>query len=72
MLAYGLVTLGLGIALLVWPDATIAVFAVLLAIQLIIGGIFRIVTARRDEQAWTAGCAPWSGCRAASPWSSDC
>ncbi len=45
VLAYGLVTLGLGIALLVWPDATIVVFAVLLAIQLIIGGIFRIVTA---------------------------
>ena len=45
MLAYGLVTLGLGVALLVWPDASVAVFAVLIAIQLIIGGIFRIVTA---------------------------
>jgi uncharacterized membrane protein HdeD (DUF308 family) len=45
VLAYGLVTLGLGVILLVWPDATIVVFAVLLAIQLIIGGIYRIVTA---------------------------
>ena len=52
VLAYGLVTLGLGVALLVWPDATVKVFAILLAIQLIIGGIFRLVTAvgmsRRD------------------------
>lgn len=45
VLAYGLVTFGLGVILLVWPDATIVVFAVLLAIQLIIGGIYRIVTA---------------------------
>jgi uncharacterized membrane protein HdeD (DUF308 family) len=45
VLAYGLVTLGLGVVMLVWPDETVAVFAVLIAIQLIIGGIFRIVTA---------------------------
>jgi uncharacterized membrane protein HdeD (DUF308 family) len=45
VLAYGLVTLGLGVVLLVWPDATVVVFAVLLAIQLIIAGIFRIVSA---------------------------
>ncbi|MFC5492377.1 HdeD family acid-resistance protein [Nocardioides caricicola] len=45
VLAYGLVTLGLGVAMMVWPDQTIAVFAVLIAIQLIIGGIFRIVQA---------------------------
>lgn len=45
VLAYGLVTLGLGVVMLVWPDETVAVFAVLVAIQLIIGGIFRIVTA---------------------------
>lgn len=45
VLTYGLVTLGLGVVMLVWPDETIAVFAVLIAIQLIIGGIFRLVTA---------------------------
>src|SRR6478609_7174302 len=45
VLAYGLVTLGLGIALAVWPDASVTVFTVLLAIQLIIAGIFRIGSA---------------------------
>jgi len=45
VLGYGLVTLGLGVAMLAWPDATIAVFAVLIAIQLIIAGILRIVQA---------------------------
>ena len=45
VLAYGLVTLGLGIVMIVWPDATVTVFTVLIAIQLIIAGIFRIVGA---------------------------
>src|SRR6478672_10532959 len=45
LLAYGLVTLGLGITLIVWPDASVTVFTVLLAIQLIIAGIFRISAA---------------------------
>lgn len=45
VLAYGLVTLGLGVALAVWPDASVTVFTVLLAIQLIIAGIFRISAA---------------------------
>ncbi|HET9422663.1 MAG TPA: HdeD family acid-resistance protein [Nocardioides sp.] len=45
VLAYGLVTLGLGIVLAVWPDETLLVCAVLIAIQLLISGVFRIVTA---------------------------
>lgn len=45
VLAYGVVTLGFGIALAVWPDASVTVFTVLLAIQLIIAGIFRISAA---------------------------
>jgi uncharacterized membrane protein HdeD (DUF308 family) len=45
VLAYGLVTLGLGIVLAVWPDETLVVCAVLIAIQLLISGVFRIVTA---------------------------
>lgn len=45
VLTYGLITLGLGIALLVWPHASVTVFAVLLAIQLIVVGIVRIVQA---------------------------
>ena len=45
VLAYGIITLGLGVALVVWPDASVTVFTVLLAIQLIIAGIFRISAA---------------------------
>ena len=45
VLGYGLVTLGLGISMLVWPEETVVVFAVLVSIQLILGGIFRIITA---------------------------
>ena len=55
VLAYGIITLGLGIALLVWPDASITVLAVLLAIQLVVTGVVRIVQAlstdRRDGAA---------------------
>lgn len=45
VLAYGVVTLGLGVVLIVWPDATLSVFAVLVAIQLIVSGVLRIVMA---------------------------
>ena len=45
ILGYGLVTLGLGIVLAVWPDETLLVCAVLIAIQLLVSGVFRIVTA---------------------------
>ena len=55
VLTYGLITLGLGIVLLVWPHASVTVFAVLLAIQLIVVGVVRIVQAlstdRRDGAA---------------------
>jgi uncharacterized membrane protein HdeD (DUF308 family) len=45
VLTYGIVTLVLGIILLVWPDASVTVLAVLLAIQLIVAGVLRIVQA---------------------------
>ena len=45
VLAYGLTTLALGIVLVVWPDASLAVFAVIVAIQLIVAGVVRIVQA---------------------------
>jgi uncharacterized membrane protein HdeD (DUF308 family) len=51
VLAYGIVTLGLGVVLVVWPDATVTVFTVLLAIQLIVAGIFRIVSALSADRA---------------------
>jgi len=45
VLFFGFVTLVLGIVVLVWPDETIVVVAVLFGIQLILAGIFRFVTA---------------------------
>jgi uncharacterized membrane protein HdeD (DUF308 family) len=51
VLAYGLITLALGIVLVVWPHATVGVFVVLLAIQLIVAGVFRIVSALSMHQS---------------------
>jgi uncharacterized membrane protein HdeD (DUF308 family) len=45
VLAYGLVTIGLGLVLVLWPDETLKVLAVLIGIQLIITGVFRLVLA---------------------------
>jgi uncharacterized membrane protein HdeD (DUF308 family) len=45
VLAYGVLTLGLGIALAVWPDETLKVCAILIGVQLLVGGVFRLVTA---------------------------
>ena len=44
-LAYGIITLLLGVVVLAWPDRTIEVVAVLLGIQLIAAGIFQFVAA---------------------------
>jgi uncharacterized membrane protein HdeD (DUF308 family) len=43
VLAYGLVSVGLGLVLAVWPGETLVVVAVLIAIQLLVSGVFRIV-----------------------------
>jgi len=51
VLFFGLVTVGLGIVVLVWPDKTIVVVAVLFGIQLVIAGIFRFVTALAIDDA---------------------
>jgi uncharacterized membrane protein HdeD (DUF308 family) len=45
LLAYGILTLVAGIAVLAWPSETLLVLAVLFGIQLIISGIFRFVGA---------------------------
>jgi uncharacterized membrane protein HdeD (DUF308 family) len=46
---FGLLTLGIGIAAVVWPDRTILVIAVLFGIHLIMMGIFRLVGAFSHE-----------------------
>jgi uncharacterized membrane protein HdeD (DUF308 family) len=45
VLAYGILTLIAGIAVLAWPSQTLLVLAVLFGVQLIISGIFRFVAA---------------------------
>ncbi len=45
VLAFGLLTLAAGIAVLAWPAETLLVIAVLFGIQLVITGIFRFVLA---------------------------
>ena len=45
LLAFGIITVGIGIAALVWPGRTLVVVAVLFGIQLIVMGIFRFAAA---------------------------
>jgi uncharacterized membrane protein HdeD (DUF308 family) len=45
VLAFGVVTLLIGVAALVWPGRTLVVVAVLFGIQLIVTGIFRFAAA---------------------------
>jgi uncharacterized membrane protein HdeD (DUF308 family) len=51
VLFFGIVTVGLGIVVLIWPDKTIVVVAVLFGIQLVIAGIFRFVSALAIDDA---------------------
>ena len=44
-LAYGILTVVAGVAVLVWPGETLLVLAVLFGVQLIVSGIFRFVAA---------------------------
>jgi len=45
ILAFGVITLLAGLAVLIWPGRTLVVIAVLFGIQLIVTGIFRFVAA---------------------------
>jgi uncharacterized membrane protein HdeD (DUF308 family) len=45
VLTYGLVSIGLGLVLAVWPGETLVVVAVLIAIQILVSGVLRIVVA---------------------------
>ena len=51
VLFFGIVTIALGIVVLVWPDKTIVVVAVLFGIQLILAGIFRFISALAIDDA---------------------
>ncbi|HEY3882374.1 MAG TPA: HdeD family acid-resistance protein [Trebonia sp.] len=54
VLAYGVLTLLAGIAVIAWPGETLLVIAVLFGVQLIVSGIFRFVSALASEDQ-TAG-----------------
>jgi uncharacterized membrane protein HdeD (DUF308 family) len=45
LLAYGVLSVGFGLVLAVWPGETLVVIAVLVAIQLLVSGVLRIVLA---------------------------
>jgi uncharacterized membrane protein HdeD (DUF308 family) len=44
VMAYGLISLGLGITLAVWPGETLTVVAILIGVQFLVSGVFRVVT----------------------------
>jgi uncharacterized membrane protein HdeD (DUF308 family) len=50
----GLLTLVLGVVVVVWPDQTLVVLSVLLGIQLLLAGVFRLIGAFSSEAV-----APW-------------
>jgi uncharacterized membrane protein HdeD (DUF308 family) len=45
VMAYGVISLGLGLTLAVWPDETLKVVAVLIGIQFLVSGLIRIIGA---------------------------
>ena len=49
VLGYGILTLVAGVAALAWPGETLLVLAVLLGVQLIVSGMFRLVTALASD-----------------------
>ena len=48
---YGVICIGLGVVLAVWPDESLVVVAVLIAIQLLVAGVLRIVLAIGSSSA---------------------
>ena len=53
MLVLGLLTLGFGIAVLVWPAATLVVAAVLFGVWLIVAGLIRLIGALASKHLST-------------------
>jgi uncharacterized membrane protein HdeD (DUF308 family) len=45
MVLVGLITLGLGIAVISWPAETLKVISVLIGLQILIHGVYRLITA---------------------------
>ena len=49
LLFMGVITLGLGVIVIVWPSQTLTVLSILLGLQLLLIGIFRLITAFSDD-----------------------
>lgn len=49
VLFIGLLTIGLGVIILAWPSQTLVVLSVLLGIQLVFFGLFRLISAFSDN-----------------------
>ena len=49
VLFIGILTIGLGIVVLVWPSQTLTVLSILLGIQLLFFGLFRLISAFSSE-----------------------
>jgi uncharacterized membrane protein HdeD (DUF308 family) len=45
LLAFGIISILAGLAAILWPSATLLIIAIVFAVQLIVGGIFRFVLA---------------------------
>jgi uncharacterized membrane protein HdeD (DUF308 family) len=55
VLFVGVVTIVLGIVVLVWPQETLVVLAVLFGIQLVLFGLFRLIHAFSDDASGSRG-----------------
>ncbi len=54
LLSFGIVLGGLGVAIMVWPDITVGVAAVLLGISLLVSGVFSVVASFTQPDQTTA------------------
>jgi uncharacterized membrane protein HdeD (DUF308 family) len=54
VMAYGLLTLGLGVVLAAWPDETLKVVAILIGIQFLASGLIRIIGAIASRSSETS------------------
>lgn len=53
VLGFGLVTVTLGVVIMVWPQATVVVLALLMGIYLLVSGIFQLVASFTSDGAST-------------------
>ena len=55
LLSFGILMIGLGIAMMVWPHITVGAVAILLGISLLVSGVFSLVGSFTQPQLHTGG-----------------